>query len=278
MTTNAMTQDILVLGATGKTGRRVADKLRALGVAPRMGSRQAQPAFDWEDRATWATALRGVKAVYVSYQPDVAVPGAVETVAAFFEQAVAAGVQKLVLLSGRGEVEAEQAEQALMRSGVADWTVLRASWFCQNFSENFFLQPILAGELALPVGDVAEPFIDADDIADVAVAALTQPGHAQRVYELTGPRALSFAEAVGEIAKATGREIRYLTVPAQPYRDELVQAQLPPGMIELIMYLFTTVLDGRNSRVADGVQQALGRPPRDFSDYARQAAASGVWG
>lgn len=272
---------ILVLGATGKTGRRVAERLRAQGHAVRAGSRQAQPAFDWEDRATWGPALRGVKAVYVSYQPDLAVPGAVETVSAFFEQAVASGAKRLVLLSGRGEAEAEEAEQALMRSG-ADWTVLRASWFNQNFSENFFLDAILAGEMALPVGDVGEPFIDAEDIAEVAVAALTAPAqnspHSRRLYELTGPRALRFADALAEIAQATGRSLRYLTVPAQSYRDELAQAQLPPGMIELVMYLFTTVLDGRNTAVAQGVQAALGRPPRDFSDYVARTALTGVWG
>ena len=267
---------ILVLGATGKTGRRVAERLQAAGLAVRLGSRGATPAFDWEDRSSWAAALAGTRAAYVSFQPDVAVPGALETLQAFFAQAVAAGCRRLVLLSGRGEAEAEQAEDALKASG-ADWTILRASWFNQNFSEAFFLEPVLAGELALPVGEVAEPFVDADDIADVAVTALIGPGHSGRLYELTGPRALTFAEAVGEIARATGRNITFVSVPPEAYRAGMAEAGLPAEVIELTLYLFATVLDGRNTPVADGVSQALGRPARDFSDYAARTAATGAW-
>lgn len=274
MTTNDL---ILVTGATGKTGRRVVEQLQALGRPVRIGSRSASPAFDWEDRSTWAAALDGAGSVYVSFQPDLAVPGALETVTAFFAQAVAAGVVKLVLLSGRGEIEAEQAEDALKASGVADWTVLRASWFAQNFSESFFLEPILAGELALPVGEVAEPFIDVDDIAEIAVAALTQPGHSGKLYELTGPRALTFAQAAAEIGKAAGREIAFTPISPDDYRGEAAAAGAPEDVVELAIYLFTTVLDGRNTPVADGVRQALGRPARDFSDYVARTAAAGVW-
>ena len=249
----------------------------AAGRPVRLGSRGADPAFDWDDRATWGPALRGASAVYVAFQPDLAVPGALDTVEAFFAQAVASGVPRLVLLSGRGEVEAEQAEQALMDSG-ADWTILRASWFHQNFSENFFLEQVLAGEVALPAGPAAEPFIDVEDIADVAFAALTQPGHSGQLYELTGPRALTFAQAAAEIAAATGREIAFVPVPAEDFRAGMAQAQVPDDVTDLVIYLFTTVLDGRNTPLADGVQRALGRPPIDFSDYARRTAATGVWG
>src|SRR5882757_52462 len=268
---------ILVLGGTGKTGRRVADRLIEAGRPVRIGSRSGEPRFDWEDPRTWGRALLGVTAVYVAYQPDLAVPGALETVRAFFAQAVKNGVGKLVLLSGRGEVEAEQAEAALQASG-ADWTILRSSWFCQNFSESFFLEPILSGELALPVGSVAEPFVDVDDIADIAFAALTGTGHARKLYDITGPRALSFADAVGEIARATGRAIGFVPVSPDAYRAELIRQGIPDAYIDLVLYLLTTVLDGRNTPVADGVQRALGRPPRDFSDYVRRTAATGVWG
>ena len=271
------TQDtLLILGATGKTGRRITEHLQAAGLPVRLGSRAATPAFDWEDRTTWAAALDGVHAVYLSYQPDLAVPGALDTVQAFTDLAVNSGVGKLVLLSGRGEVEAEQAERVVQNSGV-DWTILRASWFFQNFSEAHFLEPIVQGELALPVGDIAEPFVDAEDIAEIAVEALTQPGHSGQLYELTGPRALTFAEAVEEIAHVTRRDIRFTTVPAEGYRQALEQAELPAQLIDLVLYLFTTVLDGRNTPVADGVQRALGRPARDFTDYVRRTAASGVW-
>jgi uncharacterized protein YbjT (DUF2867 family) len=279
MEMNAMktTQEtILILGATGKTGRRITERLQAAGLPVRLGSRAATPAFDWEDQTTWAAALDGIHAVYISYQPDLAVPGALETVQAFTDLAVKSGVGKLVLLSGRGEVEAEQAERVVQNSGV-DWTILRASWFFQNFSEAHFLEPIVQGELALPVGDIAEPFVDAEDIAEIAVEALTQPGHSDQLYELTGPRALTFAEAVEEIAHVTRRDIRFAAVPAEAYRQALEQAELPAQLINLVLYLFTTVLDGRNTPVADGVQRALGRPARDFTDYVRRTAASGVW-
>jgi uncharacterized protein YbjT (DUF2867 family) len=266
----------LVLGATGKTGRRVAEQLQALGRPVRMGSRSAAIPFDWEQPRTWAAALAGVRSVYVSYQPDLAVPSALATVQAFFAQAVAAGVKQMVLLSGRGEVEAEQAEAALRETGV-DWTILRASWFMQNFSEGHFLDAVLAGELAVPVSTVVEPFVDVDDIADIAVAALTNKGHSRRRYELTGAQSLSFAEAVGEIARATGRHIRFVSVSPEDYRAALQQAGLPDDVIALVLYLFTTVLDGRNVKPADGVQQALGRAPRSFADYVARTAATGVW-
>ena len=266
----------LVLGGTGKTGRRVAERLKARGLPVRIGSRSAEPAFDWNDRSTWQAALEGVGAAYITYFPDLAVPGAVATVGGFIDQALDQGVTRLVLLSGRGEEEAQQAEQALQSSN-AGWTIVRCSWFSQNFSENYLLEPLLAGEVVLPAGDVPEPFVDADDIADIAVAALTEDGHAGRLYELTGPRLLTFAQAIGEISAATGREIRYVPVSVEDYAAALAELDLPAGFEWLLTYLFREVLDGRNAYLTDGVQQALGRAPRDFADYARATAATGVW-
>lgn len=275
-----MTNTTLVLGGTGKTGRRVVERLSERGASVRVGSRSAEIPFDWNDRATWQPVLADVGAVYIAYVPDLAVPGAPAAVGAFAETAVAAGVRRLVLLSGRGEPEAQSAEARV--AAIADkagitWTVVRASWFMQNFDENFLIESILAGEVALPVGDVAEPFVDTDDIADVAVAALTEEGHHGKTYEVTGPRLLTFAEAVAEIAAATGRRIAYVTVPIDAYAAALVDAGLDAETVGFLRYLFTEVLDGRNQYVTDGVRQALGRDPRDFSDYARTAAATGVW-
>jgi uncharacterized protein YbjT (DUF2867 family) len=266
----------LVLGGTGKTGRRVVERLRAGGLPTRVGSRSGEPPFDWEDRATWASALQGVGSIYVSYYPDLAVPGAVETVGSFAELAVARGVPRLVLLSGRGEPEAELAEQAVRDSG-AELTILRSTWFSQNFSENYFLDLVLEGEVALPAGETREPFVDADDVADVAVAALTDDGHIGQLYELTGPRLISFAEAVAEIAEATGREIRYVPVPLDAFASALTEQGVPRDVVDLLTYLFGEVLDGRNAHLTDGVQRALGRQPRDFADYARAVAATGLW-
>src|SRR5215207_3729237 len=272
----SLEQPTLVLGGTGKTGRRVAERLAARALPVRVGSRSAERPFDWENCATWEPALSGAGSVYLTYYPDLAVPGAVDAVRSLVDLAVARGVQRLVLLSGRGEDEAQRAEEVVQSSGV-DWTIVRSSWFNQNFSENYLRDPVLDGEVVLPAGGVREPFIDADDIADVAVAALTEEGHVGRVYEVTGPRLLTFADAVAEIAAATGREIRYVQVSPEQYASALTEHGVPAEFVWLVNYLFTTVLDGRNAHKADGVQRALGREPRDFSDYAREAAAAGVW-
>jgi uncharacterized protein YbjT (DUF2867 family) len=268
---------ILILGGTGKTGRRIADQLAQRNLPVRIGSRGATPSFDWDDRASWAGAVEGAGAVYISYYPDLAAPGAAEAVGAFAEFAVGMGVKRLVLLSGRGEPEAQCAEERVQQSG-ADWTILRCSWFMQNFSESFLLDAVLAGEVALPVGSVREPFVDTDDIADAAVAAFTDERHIGQLYELTGPRLLTFAEAVTEIATAAGRDIRFVEISAADFKAGLVAAQLPHDLVGLLMMLFTEVLDGRNQHVVDGVSRALGRPARDFKDYARTVAATGIWG
>lgn len=267
---------VLIIGGTGKTGRRVAERLTARGVPVRIGSRSASPAFDWEDPSGWAAALDGAGAAYITYHPDLAAPGAPDAVRALVGQALARGVRRLVLLSGRGEEEAQQAERVLQESG-ADWTIVRASWFSQNFSEGVVRDSVVAGEIALPAGDVGEPFVDAADIADVVVAALTEDGHIGQLYEVTGPRLLTFAEATAEIARATGRPVRYTRVPAEAFAAMLAEQGTPADFTALLLYLFTTVLDGRNAYPADGVQRALGRAPRDFADYARDAAASGAW-
>ena len=267
---------ILVLGASGKTGRRVADRLEAAGIAVRRGSRSGSPAFDWEDAATWPSVLEGVTGVYVSFFPDLAVPGAPEAVAAFTAEARRAGVRRVVLLSGRGEAEAQRAEGVVAESGL-EWTVVRSSWFAQNFSEGSFVEPVMSGEVVLPVGDVREPFVDVEDIADVAVAALTEDGHQGQIYEVTGPHLLTFAEAVNAIAEASGRDVTFTPVPLDDFAAFLAEAGEPPEVIEIFAYLFTEVLDGRNAYTADGLERAIGRPPRDFAQYARTAAENGAW-
>ncbi len=267
---------ILILGGTGKTGRRLADRLTARDLPVRIGSRSAIPAFDWENTATWGAALDGAGTVYISYYPDLAVPGAAETVGEFARLAMVSGVRRLVLLSGRGEPEAQRAEEMLKASG-ADWTILRCAWFAQNFSESFLLDPVLAGDVVLPVGNVGEPFVDADDIADAAMAALTQPGHEHQLYELTGPRLLTFAEASAEIGRAAGRKIRYAQISHAAFDAMLREQHVPAEFVGLLNELFTEVMDGRNSHLTDGVQRVLGRAPKDFTAYASETAATGVW-
>ncbi len=266
----------LVLGATGKTGRRIAENLSEKGVPIRRGSRSAIPAFDWEDDSRWDACLEGVRAVYISYAPDLAMPGAADAIRTLAQKARRAGVERLVLLSGRGEEEAQACEQIVQESGI-DWTVVRASWFNQNFSEGAFVDMVRAGEITLSAGAVPEPFVDVRDIVDVAVAALTETGHTGEVYEVTGPRMLTFAEATAEIAKAAERDIRYVEVPHDAFVQEVARSGAPKEVVWMLDYLFATVLDGRNASLADGVERALGRPPRDFTDYCREAAASSVW-
>lgn len=274
LTANGMT---LVLGASGKTGRRIVKRLQARHIPVRVGSRTVEPFFNWEDTSTWAGALEGATAAYISFFPDIAVPGAPEAIAAFTVQALDQGTRRLVLLSGRGEAEAQRAEQMLQDSG-ADWTIVRCSWFMQNFSESFFLEPILAGEVALPVGEIPEPFVDAEDIADVAVAALTEDGHRGQIYELTGSRLLTFEQAIAQIAQASGRDLHFKSVSMEAFARCLSEQGQPDEIVNLLRYLFSEVLDGRNAHLSDGVERALGRKPRDFAEFARETAATGGWG
>lgn len=274
---NNFNGDILVLGGNGKTGRRIAERLWNLDAPVRIGSRNAPIPFDWENSATWKPALAGVSTVYVAFQPDIAMPGALEIVTSFFDIAIASGARKIILLSGRGEVEAEDAERALQATE-ADWTILRSSWFAQNFSESWLLDPILEGAVFLPSGLAADPFVDAEDLADMAVAAIMTSDHSRMLYDITGPEALTFEDAIGRIARATGREISFTAIPPGAYRDELVRMELPPEYVDLIMYLFTTVLDGRNTPVTDAVQRALGGPAGGFDDYVARTASTGIWG
>lgn len=266
----------LIVGGSGKTGRRVAAKLAARGAVTRVASRSGETRFDWTDPTTWRPALDGASAVYLTYFPDLAVPEAPPAIEEFAALAAERGVRRLVLLSGRGEADAQRCERIVLRTNPS-WTVVRASWFNQNFSEGFFADMLLDGVLRLPAGCVREPFVDADDIADVAVAALTGTGHEGQIYEVTGPRLMTFAAAVEEIARASGRDLRYEEVAIDDFVRGMLAEQVPEPLVSLTRYLFETVLDGRNASTTDGVQRALGRAPRDFADYARKAAATGAW-
>ena len=266
----------LVIGGTGKTGRRVADRLQSRGVATRITSRSGSPGFDWNDPGTWEAALDGVTAVYITYAPDLAIPGATESIRTFVDKAVAEGVERMVLLSGRGEDEAQACERIVQAADV-EWTILRASWFMQNFSEGEFVGMVLDGAITLPAGEIPEPFVDVNDIADVAVAALTEEGHAYEIYEITGPRLLTFAELAWEISTAAGRRVQFMPIPGQAFARALAESGTPEDVAWLLNYLFETVLDGRNAHVGDGVQRALDREPADFAAYAQRVAARGTW-
>ncbi len=266
---------ILVIGATGKTGVRVARKLADIGEPLRLGSRNASTPFDWDSPESWKPALEGAHAAYVTYFPDLAFPGAVEKVAALAETAKVAGVERLVLLSGRGEHHAKMGEDAVRASGI-DYTLIRSAWFAQNFSEGYLRDPILSGVLPMPGGDVVEPIIDIEDIADVAVAALTEARHGGQLYEVTGPRLLSFADMAAILSKATGRHIQHVPIPFEAFHSAIEETG-GAFVADVFTAIARETLDGRNAYLTDGVMQALGRPPRDFADFATEAAASGAW-
>lgn len=266
---------ILVIGATGKTGKRVAATLDSMNQPLRRGSRHSDTPFDWDMPETWPAALEGVRAAYVTYFPDLAFPGAVDKLDALCRVARTAGVRRLVLLSGRGEHHARLGEQAVQASGL-DYTLVRSAWFAQNFSEGYLRDPILGGVLPMPGGDIREPIIDIDDIADVAVAALTEERHSKQLYEVTGPRLLRFADMAQDLTQILGRPIQHV-----PITFEDFHASVAAAGGNFVADVFTAIaretLDGRNAHVTDGVQRALGRAPRDFAEFARKAAALGVW-
>jgi len=270
----------LVLGATGKTGRRVAARLRLRGTQVRTASRSSPTRFDWADPDGWDPVLRGITTAYVV---PPAVPGPVHD---FVARAESAGVRRLVLLSGHGAdtwgdssfgLDMRSAEDAV-RGSALEWTVLRPANFDQNFDEDFFHAPLVAGELALPAGAVPEPFIDLEDVADAAAAVLTEPGrHAGRIYELTGPRALTFAEAVELISRASGLPIAYKQVSPAEYTAALVEEGWDEGDAHHVADMFVLMERGVLAETTGGVFTVLGRAPRTFEDYVVRAAAAGAW-
>ena len=272
-----MKHNILVIGGTGKTGRRVVEGLKELGHTVRIGTRKNDPAFDWDDPSTFAPALRGMDRAYIVYYPDLAVPGAKEAITALTEAALKEGLEKVVLLSGKGETEAEACEQIVANSGL-NYTLVRASWFNQNFSEGAFLDYVLAGHMALPMPEAQIPFVDTNDIADVVTQALVDDSYNGQTLTVTGPRKLNFEEVAAIISEKTGREIQYQPISMQEFTEGLKAAGVPDSFVWLLGYLFKEVLGhSENQIVSQDVEQVLGRPAISFETYVEKTAATGVW-
>ncbi|MEJ1237210.1 NmrA family transcriptional regulator [Chryseolinea sp. T2] len=270
-------QKILITGGTGKTGRRVAGKLQQAGIINiRIGSRRETPPFDWDAPGSWEEVLTGIDTVYISFQPDLAIPTSASVIRAFTSLASRLGVRKMVLLSGRGEAEAIKCEE-IVKEAAASWSIVRASWFNQNFDEGIFLDPILAGHFVVPGVESPEPFTDADDISDVVVQCLLDDKHNGKTYDLTGPELLTFGAAIKQIAEASGRTIVFEPIPMDDYEQMLRSYNVPEDQLWLIRYLFTEVLDGRNANVTNDIEKVLGRKARTFSQYAADAVKKGVW-
>jgi len=272
-----MKTNILVIGGTGKTGRRVLQQLKNKGIEPRIGSRTASPSFDWYNKETWVHALQGIEKMYVTYYPDLAVPGVKEAIESLTYLAKELGVQKMVLLSGKGEIEAEACEKIVMNSGI-DYTIVRASWFNQNWSESFFLEPILSGEVALPMSDVLIPFVDANDIAEVAATVLLDDAYNGEIIEVTGPELITFKDIVNIISKTSNKKLNFHDITLQQYVEGMKQMQLPNDVVWLIEYLFTHVLTNpKNQLVVNDVERVLGRKATTFLAYAKETAKTGIW-
>lgn len=272
-----MKTNILVIGGTGKTGLRVVKQLQQEGIEPRIGSRNASPSFDWENKDTWVEALTGIESVYITFYPDLAIPSAKESITSLVQLAGELGVKKAVLLSGKGEKEAEVCEQIVINSGM-DYTIVRASWFNQNWSESFFLEPIVSGVVALPMADIPIPFVDAEDIAAVAIKALLSDTYNGKVIEVTGPELVTFKDIIHTIAKATDREITFHDVTLEEYVGHMRQMKVPEDVIWLIEYLFSNVLTNPNNQiVTHDIEQVLGRKAKSFTQYALETAQTGIW-
>jgi len=270
-------ENILVIGGTGKTGRRVVDKLKKQNHNVRVGSRSNSPSFDWDNPDTYTLALKGMDRAYITYYPDLAVPGAKEAIAALTEVALKEGLEKVVLLSGKGETEAEACEDIVAHSGL-NYTLVRASWFNQNFSESFFLEPILAGHVALPMAETQIPFVDADDIADVVAKVLMDDAYNNQTITVTGPRKLTLEQTIQLIADATGREIEFQGISIEDYTEGMKAAGLPEDYVWLFSYLFREVLGNQeNQVVSNDIERVLGRKALDFSEFVKRTAETGIW-
>ncbi|MEM6889627.1 MAG: NAD(P)H-binding protein [Pseudomonadota bacterium] len=271
-----MTSDILVIGATGKTGKRVVQRLEVRGISARHGTRRSEIPFDWEQPETWAASLDGMKTAYVAYSPDLAVPSAHGVIAEFVKAVEAAGLKRVVLLSERNEARARACED-LVKASSLEWTILQPSWFMQNFNEGGFLEAVMEGEVSAPDSGAAEPWVDLDDVADVAVAALLEDGHAGQTYEITGAELLTWPEAVAKIAETTGRDVVYKTITPREFEGTLIAEGFPEEDADFVATLVAQILDGKNASTSDGLQRALGREPRNFGQFASDANAAGCW-
>ena len=272
-----MQHNILVIGGTGKTGRRVVKKLTEQNHSVRIGTRSNDPAFDWDDPSTYAEALKGMDRAYIVYYPDLAVPGAKKAITKLTDEAIKAGLEKVVLLSGKGETEAEACEEIVANSGL-NYTLVRASWFNQNFSESFLLEPILAGHVALPMPDAEIPFVDANDIADVVATVLIDDSFNGQTITVTGPRKMTFREVVDTIAQGTGRTIQFEPITIEEYSEAMKEAGLPESYVWLFSYLFREVLGNpENQEVSPDVEHVLGRQAIDFQEFVKRTAGTGVW-
>lgn len=271
------TKPILVTGATGKTGRRVARLLREGGHTVREGSRSTEPPFDWEDPSTWTAALENVEKIYVVL-PDLGSLSAIEQSSAFARAAVAAGTRRAVLVSvplvGGMDPDVVCATEEQFSAAGLELTTLRLRWFFQNFTEDFLRDDVMSRALRLPAGQGREAFVDADDIAEVAVTALTDDQHSGHAYEITGPETITFADVAATITEATGQVVSYEALTLEQYVDEQKTHGVPEEFAQMLGEIYQTIASGALAKPHDDVERILGKPARSFRQFAFDAADS----
>jgi uncharacterized protein YbjT (DUF2867 family) len=264
----AKIEQVLVIGATGKSGRRVYQQLCELlpPAKVKAAGRLSESYFDWENRQSWSLALQGISHVYLNYFPDLAVPKAASDIQAFCDLANQQKVKHITLLSGRGEPAAKTCEDILINSGLS-WTIVRASWFNQNFSDGFFKTFIELGQINLPVDSVKEPFIDVDDIAEIVTQSIIDTRHKNTLYEVTGPELLTFNDIADQLTDVLDKAVTFSFITPTEFSASMSAINVPEEVISMLNFLFTEVLDGRNQYITNGVEQALGRKPKSFKAF-----------
>jgi uncharacterized protein YbjT (DUF2867 family) len=277
------TTPILILSGKGKTGRRVVEQLETRGVPYRLASRSSAQRFDWYDESTWSPTVTGAETAYLA--PPVGPTGLAQA-CRFIKQAASEGLRRVVLLSGRGVgspgrdfavYDGQLAVEDAVKASGADWTIVQPAWFAQGFNEDFLRYHVLDGEIRVSAGDGGEAWIDTNDVGDMMTAVLLDEAHTGATYAISGPRYLTMTEVAAELSAATGRPINYVDLEPQEHVTELVDQGLDQEDAEAVRDLFAVIRNHRSEYVSDGVQQVLGRPPRDFTDWARETATTGIW-
>ena len=266
----------LILGGTGKTGRRLGQALTSAGHVARLASRHSAVRFDWHDQSGWPEALRGADGLFI-VGPGSATdwsPLLTDLLAA----AAANGVARAVLLSARAveflpDGAVARAERAL-RAGPLPWTILRPAHFAQNFTEAMFASS--DGRILAPAGTGAEPFIDVQDIAEVAAAVLAGGTFDGMTLELSGPEAVSFTEAAAILAAVSGTPVRYADESEEDHVGRLRASGTPEGYIRWRMAMLGAIKRGDDAYLSDGVQQVLHRPPASFRAWAQREVPAAV--
>jgi uncharacterized protein YbjT (DUF2867 family) len=278
---------ILVTGATGTIGSSTVKALKAQGARFKVGTRspdklQGQGVetvlFDWDKPETFAPALQGVEKLFLLTPIS---EKQVEYTQSLVDAAKKAGVKHIVKLSVMG-VEAEPgialgrlhraSEKAIQDSGIA-WTMLRPTFFMENFFNYYGADPKKDSTVYNPHGQGKAVWVDGRDVGEVAAAVLTGQGHEGKAYDLTGPEALGDAEALALLGEALGHKYTYVDVPEEGARKAMLDMQMPAWLVDGFMELNRLIKNNWVATPASGVKDVLGRAPRSFKEYAKDCAA-----